>query len=303
MSDQASSAGDSCEAMGYTRAPARSAPSRDALLTGPAVERVREQWSETPRYALILGTGLGDLAEQVEAEAVIPYQEIPGFPHSTALSHKSRLVCGRMHGVPVVTMQGRCHLYEGYSVERLAFPVRVMRALGADTLIVSNASGGVNPQYTPGDIMVMQDHINLMWTAPRCCSGAADGEQALSHPSRSRVPAAYDPSLIAAALSVARHENFVAHQGVYVGVTGPTYETRAEYRLFRRIGGDVVGMSTVPEVTAAVAGRMRVLGLSLVTNVAKPDSPEVVDAHDVVEVAAAAAAHMQKIVTAVIRQG
>ena len=259
-----------------------------------AVAHVRERWSGAPRIAIVLGTGLGDLAEHVAAEATLSYEDIPHFPHSTALSHKSRLVCGTLEGTPVVAMQGRCHLYEGYSVSQLALPVHVMHALGAQTLVVSNASGGVNPHYRAGDIMVQADHINLMWSSPLGGAAADQGSvRGFGRPSRRP---AYDSELMDAALTVARREQFVAHRGVYVGVTGPTYETRSEYRLFRRIGGDVVGMSTVPEVIAASQCGMRTLALSLVTNVAKPDAPDVVDAEDVVEAAAEAAPNMHKIV-------
>ena len=261
-----------------------------------AVAAIRQQWQGSAQVAMILGTGLGSLAEHIAAEATIPYREIPGFPHSTALSHKSMLVCGTLEGVPVVTMQGRCHLYEGYPAEQLALPVRVMNALGAQLLIVSNASGGMNPRYAAGDIMVLDDHINLMWTTPtlsstRQCSSLGRGVTARP----------YDQALIEVAMRVARREQFVAHRGVYVSVTGPTYETRAEYRLFARIGGDVVGMSTVPETTAAQQCGMRTLALSLVTNVAKPDAPDVVDAEDVVEVANAVAPRMLQIVKEVLK--
>ncbi|MCA9178817.1 MAG: purine-nucleoside phosphorylase [Planctomycetales bacterium] len=262
-----------------------------------AADVVRRRWADSgsdaagdARVGIILGTGLGDLADHIAADVVLPYREIPGFPHSTALSHKSRLICGRLDGVPVVTMQGRCHLYEGYPVSQLALPVRVMHALGVRTLVVSNASGGVNPHYAAGDIMILADHINLMWTSPQ------DTLEATSPLSARQHAAPYTTELIELAERVARREQFVAHRGVYVAVTGPTYETRAEYRLFRRIGGDVVGMSTVPEVIAAAQCGMQVLALSLVTNVAKPDAPEQVDADEVVEAAAAAAPRMHKIV-------
>lgn len=288
MTGRASNAG-----AGDSNRPPHSPEALDATVAS-ALDHVRRQWPGAPKLALILGTGLGGLAEEIQAEATIPYRDIPGFPHSTALSHKSRLVCGQLDGVTVVTMQGRCHLYEGYGVDQLAFPVHVMHGLGARTLVVSNASGGLNPHYSAGDIMVMNDHVNLMWTSPR--SDAAGGASV-----RRPRSAVYDPSLIQRALRVARREDFVAHQGAYVAVTGPTYETRAEYRMFRRIGGDVVGMSTVPEVVAAVQCRMRVLGLSLVTNVAKPDAAEVVDAQHVVDVAEVAAPHLRKIVADVLR--
>ena len=263
-----------------------------------AVRAVRRRWSVAPRAGLILGTGLGGLARHVQADVVIPYAEIPHFPWSTALSHKSLLVCGALDGVPVVTMQGRCHLYEGYAHHQLALPVRVMHALGAQALVVSNASGGMNPRFHAGDIMVISDHINLMWDGPAGLSKTGSAAVVARPGKQSRL--AYDGELIEEALAIARREQFVAHRGVYVGVTGPTYETRSEYRLFRRIGGDVVGMSTVPEVIAAQQCGLRVLALSLVTNVAKPDAPTVVDAEDVVQAAEQAAPNMHKIVQGVL---
>jgi len=201
---------------------------------------------------IILGTGLGSLAEQIEAEAKIPYEDVPHFPRSTAISHAGRLVLGRLCGLPVVAMEGRFHAYEGYSFQQLTFPVRVMKALGAELLVVSNAAGGLNPHYATGDVMVIDDHINLMGGNPLI--GVNDDVLGPRFPDMCRP---YDPRLIERALEIARRENFAAHRGVYVAVTGPNLETRAEYRFLRLIGADVVGMSTIPEALVAFTAHAR----------------------------------------------
>jgi purine-nucleoside phosphorylase len=245
-----------------------------------AVADIRRHWAGLPEVGLILGTGLGDLAEEIDADVALPYGDIQHFPCSTAVAHKGQLVCGQLAGQTVVAMQGRCHLYEGYSVANVTLPVRVMQALGIRTLIVSNAAGGLNPLYEPGDIMLIDDHINLMWVG----GGAPALPEACG-----RVPRLgrrlYDAELLERAQAIARRADFVAQRGVYVGVTGPTYETRAEYRMFRRLGADCVGMSTVPETLVAAVGGVRVLGISTVTNVARPDTPMVVSSDEVVNVA------------------
>ena len=251
-----------------------------------ALAALRTRWPGTARTALILGTGSGQLAHEIEAEAIVPYADIPHMPRSTALAHKGQFVCGTLAGTPVIAMQGRCHLYEGYSFDEVTLGVRLMRAAGAEQLIASNAAGAVNPQYATGDVMVIADHINLMWQHAR--------------DEFPRMATFYDPALIDQAAAIARRENFVLQQGVYVGVSGPNYETRAEYRCFRRIGGDVVGMSTVPEAIVAGACGMRAMALSLVTNVARPDAPDRVDAEDVVTCAAAAEPKLRAIIHGVI---
>lgn len=212
-----------------------------------ATDAIRQHWSGTPRVGIILGTGLGSLAEQIETKVVVDYEEIPHFPRSTSISHTGQLVCGELQGVTVVAMEGRFHAYEGYSYRQITFPVRVMKALGADLLVVSNACGGMNPQHAKGDILVIEDHINLMNGNP--LTGVNDEGLGPRFPD---MIAPYDPELIDAAMEIARRENFVAHKGVYVAVTGPNLETRAEYRFLRSTGADVVGMSTVPEVIVAV---------------------------------------------------
>jgi purine-nucleoside phosphorylase len=220
-----------------------------------------------PKAGIILGTGLGGLAAEIEQPTVLEYERIPHFAVSTSISHSGRLVCGRLSGVPVVAMEGRFHAYEGYPLDRITFPVRVMKALGADLLIVSNACGGLNPHYKPGDILLIDDHINLMGANPLV--GVNDDRLGPRFPD---MCCPYDPELIDRGLEIARRENFVAHRGVYVAVLGPNLETRAEYRALRFLGADVVGMSTVPEVIVAVHSHMRVLGLSIVTDVCFPDA-------------------------------
>jgi purine-nucleoside phosphorylase len=261
------------------------------------VAAIKDCWHGNSTTAVILGTGLGELAEEVAAEAVIPYREVPGFPHSTALAHKGRLVCGTLAGQPVVMLQGRCHLYEGYPLAAVTFPTRILHALGIRTLIVTNAAGGINPQYSVGDVMLIDDHINLMWQssslAPQVDSGRSRAHRHGGTPF-------YDFELGQRALALSRASNFPLHRGVYVAVTGPSYETRAEYRAFRRLGGDCVGMSTVPEVLTAASLGMRVLGLSTVTNVARPDAPQTVSAEEVVHVAASALPKVRAIVHGIL---
>src|SRR4051812_15785979 len=259
-----------------------------------AVSAIRRRWSCPAKTAVILGTGLGELADEVVTSATLPYGEIPGFTCSTALAHRGRLVCGELGGAPIVMMQGRCHAYEGYSLAELTFPVRVLAALGVTTLVVTNASGGLNPQFAMGDVMLIDDHINLMWI-----SGTVEPDRCpLGRVSRPRT-ALYDGDLARHACNAAWKSGFALQRGTYVAVTGPSYETRAEYRAFRRIGGDCVGMSTVPEVLAAAASGLKVLGLSTITNVACPDAPKIVSAEEVVEVARIARPRVRIILEAI----
>jgi purine-nucleoside phosphorylase len=261
-----------------------------------AAEAIRGAWSGAPRAGLILGTGLGDLVAEIEVEAALDYEDIPHFPRSTALSHAGRLVLGRLDGVPVAGMQGRFHKYEGYPLAIVTLPVRVMHALGADTLIVSQAAGGLDPSYRAGDVMVIDDQINLLGDNPLI--GVNDDRLGPRFPDMS---APYDRELIEVALAVARREDFVAHKGVTVAVTGPCLETRAEYRFLRAIGADVVGMSTVPETIVAVHEGMRVFGLSVVTDMCLPDALEPADADAIVAVAGAAAPRLRALVRGVLR--
>ncbi len=228
---------------------------------------IQQNWPTRPRVGIILGTGLGGLASQIEVEAALEYEQIPHFPRPTAHSHRGRLVCGQLCGVPVVAMEGRFHLYEGYSLKQITLPVRVMKALGADLLILSNACGGMNPYYRCGEIMVIDDHINLMGDNPLI--GINDDRLGPRFPDMSQP---YDQSLIDAALQIARQADLPLHRGVFVGVAGPNLETRAEYRFLRAIGADVVGMSTVPEVLVAVHCGLRVIGFSIITDLCFPDA-------------------------------
>jgi purine-nucleoside phosphorylase len=232
-----------------------------------AAEVVRARWSATPVAGIILGTGLGGLAREIDVAATVEYGDIPGFPLSTVESHAGRLLCGTLGGKPVVAMQGRFHRYEGYSLQQVTFPVRVLRALGAETLIVSNACGGMRKEWAPGDLMLIADHINLLGDNPLV--GANDDRLGPRFPDMS---APYDAELREIAREVAASQGTVLREGVYVAVTGPNLETRAEYRMLRGIGADVVGMSTVPEVIVAVHGGMRVLGVSIITDQCIPET-------------------------------
>ena len=261
-----------------------------------AVAAVRRQWAAEARVGIILGTGLGSLAQQIETEARFGYEAIPHFPRSTSIGHAGQLVCGRLQGLSIVAMEGRFHAYEGYTFRQLTFPVRVMKALGADLLIVSNACGGMNPNYACGDIMVIDDHINLMGGNPLI--GVNDDRLGPRFPDMCRP---YDRELIERALEIGRREDFDVHRGVYVAVTGPNLETRAEYRFLRMIGADVVGMSTVPEVIVAVHSGMRTLGLSVVTDLCFPDALEPADIEKILAHAASAEPKLRKIVLGVLK--
>ena len=245
-----------------------------------AAQFIRATWEKQPRVGIVLGTGLGGFATEIDVEATIPYAEIPHFPESTVESHAGQLVCGLLSGRPVVAMEGRFHYYEGYSMQEITFPVRVMRAIGADTLLLSNACGGMNPHYETGDIVIIEDHINLMPDNP--LRGCNDDELGPRFPD---MCCPYDRRLIQAAERLALAEGIRAHRGVYVAVTGPNLETRAEYRFLRGIGADVVGMSTVPEVIVGVHSGMRILGLSVVTDICLPDALEPADVAEIIRIA------------------
>jgi purine-nucleoside phosphorylase len=260
-----------------------------------SVAYIRSRWNEKPRCGIILGSGLGSVGESIELETAIDYGDIPNFLKSTAIGHKGRLLCGKLGGVPVVAMQGRFHCYEGYSAERATFPVRVMHALGIELLIVSNAAGGLNPNYASGDIMVIEDHINMLNRNPLI--GVNDDELGPRFPDMS---APYDRRLSDQALAIARKHHFACHRGVYVAMLGPTYETRAEFRMSRYIGGDAVGMSTVPEAIVAAHAGLRVLGLSTITNVCSPDKPHSTSGDEVVATAETAREKLLAIVSGTI---
>ena len=264
---------------------------------GRAADVVRARSAVRPEVALILGTGLGGLAREIELEAEIPYADVPGFPLSTVESHAGRLLLGRLGGRSVVAMQGRFHRYEGYDLCEVTFPVRVMRALGAGTLIVSNACGGMHPLWAPGDLVLLSDHINLLGDNPLV--GANDERLGPRFPDMS---APYDPALRELARRTAAELGIVLREGVYVAVAGPNLETRAEYRMLRHIGADVVGMSTVPEVIVAVHQGMRVLGISIITDQCLPDALEPADIDRIIATAGRAEPRLTRLVTAVVER-
>jgi purine-nucleoside phosphorylase len=258
---------------------------------------VRGRWSSRPRCGIILGSGLGSAGEAIELEEAIDYGDVPHFLKSTAVGHRGRLLCGQLGGVPVVAMQGRFHCYEGYSAERATFPVRVMNALGIELLIVSNAAGGLNPNFACGDVMVIDDHINFLNRNPLI--GVNDDTLGPRFPDMS---APYDRRLGDRTLAIARAHDFACHRGVYVAMLGPTYETRAEIRMSRYIGGDAVGMSTVPEAIVAAHAGIRVLGLSTITNVCSPDKPHTTSGEEVVATAETARDKLCAIVTGIVAE-
>ena len=255
------------------------------------------RWSGKPTVGLVLGTGLGALAREIQAEATIPYPEIPYFPRSTVESHKGQLVCGTLAGQSVMAMEGRFHLYEGYSPPQVTFPIRVMKELGCRLLIVSNAAGGLNPLTNKGDLIVIEDHINLMGLNPLI--GPNDDRLGPRFPD---LIEPYDRELQDLALKIALEQNIVAHRGVYVAVVGPNLETRAEYRFLRSIGADVVGMSTVPEVLVAVHAGMKVLGFSIITDMCLPDALNPVRIEEIIAVANEAETKLRTVVTGVLER-
>ncbi|MBS4215787.1 purine-nucleoside phosphorylase [Neobacillus rhizophilus] len=228
-----------------------------------AVSFLREKYVSAPKIGLILGSGLGVLAEEIEQPVKIPYREIPDFPVSTVEGHAGQLVFGLLNGVEAVAMQGRFHFYEGYSMDKVTFPVRVMKELGVEILIVTNAAGGVNESFTPGDLMIITDHINNMGTNPLI--GPNDSHFGVRFPDMSE---AYTKELRTMAKEIASRLNIEVREGVYFGNPGPVYETPAEIRMVRTLGGDAVGMSTVPEVIVARHSGMKVLGISCISNMA-----------------------------------
>jgi purine-nucleoside phosphorylase len=262
-----------------------------------AVDAVREITTVKPSVGIILGTGLGQLAESIEIEATLPYERIPGFPLSTVESHAGRLLLGRLGRRPVVAMQGRFHRYEGYSLNAVTFPVRVMHGLGAETLIVSNACGGMHPLWAPGDLVLLSDHINLLGDNPLI--GSNDERLGPRFPDMS---APYDPELRALARSVARELGIVLREGVYVAVPGPNLETRAEYRMLRALGADVVGMSTVPEVIVAAHAGMRTIGLSIITDQCLPDALEPADINRIIDTARRAEPSLSRLISALVER-
>ena len=263
-------------------------------IHGAADYVVETMAGRKPEIGIVLGSGLGKLAEQIENPLVIPYKDIPGFPVSTAIGHKGNFIVGTLGGKTVIAMQGRIHFYEGYGMEMVVLPIRVMMTVGIKTLFVSNAAGGVSFHLHIGDLMIIRDHINLL---PNPLIGPNMDHLGPRFPDMTRP---YDPSLIKLAKTIAAEQGVTLKEGVYVGDTGPSYETPAEYKYYRLIGGDAVGMSTVPEVIAARHAGIPVFGISVITNEAHDDYAEdyVNDGQDVVAAANAAAGRM----TALIRQ-
>lgn len=262
-----------------------------------AASSIRAKWPHTPTAGVILGTGLGKLTEDVQTDVIIPYEDIPHFPRSTAPSHKGQLVCGTLGGKKVLVMEGRFHFYEGYTLQQVTFPVRVMKALGAGTLVVSNACGGMNPQWNKGDLMLIEDHINLLGDNPLI--GPNDDRLGDRFPDMCDC---YDRGLLKQGRRIAMEEQIVCHQGVFVAVSGPNLETRAEYRFLRAIGADVVGMSTVPEVIVAVHAKMKVLGVSVITDQCLPDALEPANIPDIIATANEAEKKLRVLVRRVVEQ-
>jgi purine-nucleoside phosphorylase len=273
------------------------ASSHTVAMIDRAVAAIRGRFGATPDVAVILGTGLGQLGAEIMDTVTIEYPDIPGFPTSTVESHAGRLLCGRLGGKTVVAMQGRFHRYEGYSLQQVSFPIRVLKALGARSLIVSNACGGLNPDWAAGDLMLIADHINLLGDNPLI--GPNDDRLGPRFPDMSEP---YDTTLRAVARSVAHEKGVTLREGVYVAVGGPNLETRAEYRFLRSIGADVVGMSTVPEVIVAVHAGMRVLGLSIITDMCIPDDLEPASLERIIGVATSAEPKLTAVVRATLER-
>jgi len=260
-----------------------------------AAAHVAQRAAMRPRVGMILGSGLGILADQMEGAVSLAYSEIPHFPSSTVPGHRGRLVAGRLTGTPVWAMQGRVHFYEGYSMADVVRPVRVMRELGVTTLIVTNAAGGLNPAFSAGDLMLIADHINLLGTNPLI----GPNEDAFG-PRFPDMTSAYDPELRRLARGVAEQEGLRLQEGIYACVSGPSYETPAEIRALRILGADAVGMSTVPEVIAARHMGMRVLGISCITNLAAGISPHPLSHDEVVETGARVARDFARLMTGIV---
>lgn len=265
---------------------------RDEALT-----YIQGQTDMRPNYLIILGTGLGHLADEIDVKSSISYADIPHFPVSTVESHAGRLLFGELAGKEVVAMQGRFHYYEGYTMQEIVFPERVLKTNGADTLIVSNACGGMNTNYRRGDIMLINDHINMLGDNPLI--GPNDEELGPRFPDMSEP---YTERFLELAERVALDKGIKMHQGVYLALSGPTLETKAEYRFLRMIGADVVGMSTVPEVIAAVHMGMEVLGISVITDECFPDALEPVNIEEVLEAAGMAEPKMTQVIMGVLER-
>ena len=262
-----------------------------------AVDFILEHITEKPETAIILGSGLGALADKIELATVIPYSEIPGFMSSTVVGHKGNLIFGTFGGRNVIAMQGRFHYYEGYTMHQVTFPIRVMKLSGVKNLLVSNAAGGINNTFKIGDLMIIRDHINMM---PNPLIGKNDESFGTRFPDMTR---AYDREFIGYMEQIAMSHNIPLKKGVYVGLTGPSYETPAEYAFYGKAGGDAIGMSTVPEVIVARHAGLRVFGMSVITNEGYHFADDFVnDGEDVVKAANQAAAKMTLLFTELIKE-
>ncbi len=261
-----------------------------------SVAFIKEKTNFTPEIGIILGTGLGGLVREIQIEHILNYQDIPHFPISTVEGHKGKLIFGTLSGKKVIAMQGRFHFYEGYTMQEVTFPVRVMKFLGISTLMVSNASGGVNPDYEIGDIMIIRDHINLL---PNPLIGKNYDELGIRFPDMSD---AYDKNLIQKAESIAQTLHIKVQKGVYIGVTGPTLETPSEYIHFRTIGGDAVGMSTVPEIIVARHMNIPCFAISIITDLGVPGKIKMVTHTDIQNIAANSEPNMTRIIKELVRK-
>ncbi|MBC9913961.1 purine-nucleoside phosphorylase [Chitinophaga varians] len=262
-----------------------------------AGDYIRKHWQETPVAGVILGSGLGNLTKEIERSIEISYRDIPHFPESTVEGHSGKLILGYMQGKPIVAMAGRFHYYEGFSMKQVTFPVRVMKELGIHTLFISNAAGGMNPQFKVGDLMVIKDHINLQPEHP--LRGRNEDTLGPRFPDMSEP---YSKALIQSAYQIATANNIALHTGVYVGVQGPTFETRAEYKYMHIIGGDAVGMSTVPEVIVAAHAGLQVFAMSVITDIGIREEENVITHQEVLEAAHAAEPKLTLIFSELIRQ-
>ncbi len=261
---------------------------------------IRERIPIQPRIGLVLGSGLAALAEAIEGPTAMAFTDIPGFPAATVEGHPGRVIVGHLEGHPVMVLQGRAHFYEGHSIQRVTFPIRVMQLLGIRLLILTNAAGGLNPAFRPGDVMIIRDHIGLFGMAgANPLRGPNEAEWGPRFPDLSR---AYDPELRAIARGVAEAAGIPVHEGVYVMLGGPSFETPAEVRFLRMIGADAVGMSTVPEVIVACHGGMRVLGLSGISNVLNPEAFEPPSHEEVLQAGQVLVPRLMAIIRGVLRE-
>lgn len=266
-----------------------------SVMIDEAAAFIRDKADVSPEVAVIIGTGLAGLAEEVEVVAEIPYPKIPHFPEPTLKFHEGKLLLGTLGGKSVVAMDGRYHFYEGFTLRQVTFPVRVMRALGAGTLVVSNAAGGLNPGFSQSDLMIIEDHINLMGVNPLI--GPNDDELGPRYPD---MCAPYDSELIELAKGVASSEGFDIRSGVYAAMTGPCLETKAEYRYLQTIGADAIGMSTVPEIIVAVHAGFRNFAVSCITDMCIPDALEPANIEKIIAAANAASPRLRALVRGIV---